>query len=137
MIKILFSNSGRRTYLIDYCFELIKKGYKLDIYASDTSYVTSSFFANQKVKKIITPEVISTLETSKLDPTVSENLSYLKDVLKEDKMATGYHLEIRARFKPPIIPFSLNANLRYNFMQDFIQDVGSYLSMSAGLAFAI
>ena len=87
--------------------------------------------------KIITTDVLSGLDDSRLDANDSENIKYLKEVLEADKMATGYHLELRARFKPPIIPFSLNANMRYNFMQDFIQGVDNYLSVSAGLAFAI
>ena len=57
MIRILFSNSGRRTYLIDYCNELVEKGYKLKIFASDTNYATSSFYVHKKIKTLITPEV--------------------------------------------------------------------------------
>ena len=57
MIKILFSNSGRRTYLLNYCHQLITKGYKIKIHASDTNYDVSSFYTNAHVKNFITPRV--------------------------------------------------------------------------------
>ena len=57
MIRILFSNSGRRTYLVEYCYELIKKGYKLKLFVSDTNYVTSTFYINEKIQKLITSHI--------------------------------------------------------------------------------
>ena len=57
MIRILFSNSGRRTYLVEYCYELIKKGYKLKLFVSDTNYVTSTFYINKKIQKLITSHI--------------------------------------------------------------------------------
>ena len=93
--------------------------------------------SQRSYSKIITTDVLSGLDVSKLDASDSENLKYLKDELEADKMATGYHFEFRCRIKPPIIPFSVNANIRYNIMKDFLEDVDGYLSMSAGLAFAI
>tara|TARA_Y100000590_G_C15725583_1_gene1015146 strand:+ start:1391 stop:2338 length:948 start_codon:yes stop_codon:yes gene_type:complete len=57
MIRILFTNSGRRTYLLNYCHKLTTKGYKIKIYASDTSYDVSSFYTNRHVKNFITPQV--------------------------------------------------------------------------------
>ena len=56
-MRILFSNSGRRTYLVEYCCDLIRQGYKLQLYVSDTNYATPTFYINRKIKKIITPHV--------------------------------------------------------------------------------
>jgi len=57
MINILFTNAGRRTYLIKYAIDLIKNGYDLNIYVSDTSKYTASFWVDSLVKRIITPKV--------------------------------------------------------------------------------
>ena len=57
MIKILFTNIGRRNYFIDFVNDLNKKGYKIKAFISDTSKTTSSFYVSKKVKKIITPKV--------------------------------------------------------------------------------
>ena len=56
MIKILFTNIGRRNYFIDFVNDLNKKGYKIKTFISDTSKTTSSFYVS-KSKKIITPKV--------------------------------------------------------------------------------
>ena len=57
MIKVLFSNAGRRTYLIKYIFDLIKSGYKIKVCVSDTSNKTATFWVNKDIKKLITPRV--------------------------------------------------------------------------------
>ena len=53
------------------------------------------------------------------------------------KQSSGYHLELGARFKPPLFPMSLNANARYVMDKDFHSDVDGYLMVSLGVAFAI
>ncbi len=82
--------------------------------------------------KVLTPEVVAVL-----DPDQMDEPDYIIENLINDTPATGYHLEVRGRIKPPIIPFSVNANIRYNIVSDFLDGVDGYLSMSAGLAFAI
>lgn len=57
MINILFTNAGRRTYLIKYAIDLIKDGYDLNIYVSDTSKYTASFWVDSSIRRIITPKV--------------------------------------------------------------------------------
>ena len=57
MIKILFTNIGRRNYFIDFVNDLNKRGYKIKLFISDVSKITSSFYISKKVKKIITPKV--------------------------------------------------------------------------------
>ena len=47
-----------------------------------------------------------------IDTDQLDNLEYLEDKLGVTN--TGAHIEFGGRFKPPIIPFSLNANARYN-----------------------
>ena len=80
--------------------------------------------------KIPTVETMTGLNLGKLD-----DIEYLKEQFGAENF--GYHLEFGARFKPPVIPFSLNANARYNFVKDFLPDTESYLTISLGLAFAI
>tara|TARA_B100001123_G_scaffold378482_1_gene446618 strand:- start:2335 stop:2979 length:645 start_codon:yes stop_codon:yes gene_type:complete len=63
------------------------------------------------------------------------NEDELLDALLQD--VSGYHIELGARFKPPVIPYSFNFNARYNFVKDFYTDIDNYLTLSMGLAFAI
>ena len=80
--------------------------------------------------------MIPTVETmTDIDLTRLSEPEYLAEHFGAE--SAGYHLEVGGRFKPPIIPFSLNASARYNFFKDFFPDVESYLSLSVGLAFAI
>ena len=62
-----------------------------------------------------------------------------QDCMKEELAgdATGMHLEAGARFKPPILPFSLNVNARYNIVKDIAPDSDGFLTISVGAAFAI
>ena len=62
-----------------------------------------------------------------------------EDCMKEELAgdATGMHLEAGARFKPPILPFSLNINARYNLVKDIAPDSDGFLTISVGAAFAI
>ena len=51
--------------------------------------------------------------------------------------SSGYHIELGARFKPPLFPMSINGNVRYIMDKDFYNDVDGYLTLTVGLAFAI
>ena len=62
-----------------------------------------------------------------------------EDCMKEELAgdATSMHLEAGARFEPPILPFSLNINARYNLVKDIVPDSDGFLTISVGAAFAI
>ena len=51
--------------------------------------------------------------------------------------SSGYHIELGARFKPPLFPMSINGNARYIMDEDFHNDVDGYLTLTVGVAFAI
>ena len=56
-MNILLTNTGRRTYFIDFLNE-IKKSYNLSIHVSDSDFKSASF-CSKKLKKIhITPKVV-------------------------------------------------------------------------------
>lgn len=82
--------------------------------------------------KIISYE---TLTDGDIDTDRLDDLDYIKEELGVS--TTGAHIELGARFKPPIFPFSLNANARYNFIKDLVPDEDGFLTISVGLAFAI
>lgn len=56
-MNVLFTNAGRRTYLIEYAFDLKSEGYDLNIFVSDTSYDTAAMYVHPEVHNIITPRV--------------------------------------------------------------------------------
>ena len=76
-----------------------------------------------------------TLVDGEIDPDKLDDLEYLEDKLGVTN--TGAHIEFGGRFKPPIIPFSVNANARYHIIKDVVPEKDGYLSLSIGLAFAI
>ena len=80
-------------------------------------------------------EILTFDSMNDLDPNQLEDIDYIKDELAVS--TTGGHLEVGARFKPPIIPFSLNANARYNLVKDLVPGEDGFLTLSVGLAFAI
>ena len=82
--------------------------------------------------KIISYE---TLTDGDIDTDRLDDLDYIEEKLGVSE--TGAHIELGARFKPPILPFSLNANARYNFIKDLVPDEDGFLTISVGLAFAI
>lgn len=58
MINILFTNTGRRTYLIEYAFNIIDNyNYDMKIYVSDASEDTASFWVDKRISKLLTPYV--------------------------------------------------------------------------------
>ena len=82
--------------------------------------------------KIVSAE---TFMEANIDTDKLEDLDYLKDKLTDS--STGGHIEFGGRFKPPIIPFSLNATARYYIIKDVVPGEDGYLSLSMGVAFAI
>ena len=76
-----------------------------------------------------------TLVDGGIDTDKLNDLEYLEDKLGVTN--TGGHVELGGRFKPPIIPFSINANARYHIIKDVFPGENGYLSLSMGVAFAI
>jgi carbamoyl-phosphate synthase large subunit len=57
-MNVLFTNAGRRTYLIEDALELRKSTNLIgDIYVCDTSLMTASMWVSREVKRLITPRV--------------------------------------------------------------------------------
>lgn len=56
-IKILLTNTGRRTYFINFLTKIKIFNNDLDIHISDCTYDTSSFYSKKFIKKLITPQV--------------------------------------------------------------------------------
>lgn len=56
-MNLLFTNSGRRTYLIEYALELKNKGFLNEIFVADTNENTASFYISGSIKTLITPRV--------------------------------------------------------------------------------
>ncbi len=56
-MNVLFTNIGRKTYLLEYALELQKK-YNLKIFVCDTSRRTAGFHVSNKIECFITPRVL-------------------------------------------------------------------------------
>ena len=56
-MRILFTNVGRRTYLVEFALNIKIKNTKLKIFLTDTNYETASFQVSKKTKNFITPYV--------------------------------------------------------------------------------
>ncbi|HQH50020.1 MAG TPA: ATP-grasp domain-containing protein [Candidatus Cloacimonadota bacterium] len=56
-MNILFTNAGRRTYIIEYAVALKNEGYDISVFVSDASPYTAAFYVSDQVKRIITPYV--------------------------------------------------------------------------------
>lgn len=56
-MNILFTNAGRRTYLIEYALELIEADFALNIFVSDTSLDAAAMHVDARITKVITPRV--------------------------------------------------------------------------------
>ena len=80
----------------------------------------------------ITIDILSDLES---EGKKFDDEDALLDALT--KSSSGYHIELGARFKPPLFPMSINGNARYIMDEDFHNDVDGYLTLTVGLAFAI
>lgn len=79
-MNILFTNVGRRTYLLEYALELKQNGYDINIYACDTSYDTAAMHVDTEITSFITPRV-SLGETEYLDVLLKESIKRDIDVL--------------------------------------------------------
>ncbi len=57
-MKLLFTNAGRRTYLIEYALDIKRQGITdLDVFVCDTSKDTAAMWVAQEVKRFVTPHV--------------------------------------------------------------------------------
>ncbi len=57
-MKILFTNAGRRTYLIEDAIDLsLKVGFDVEVFVSDTSSFTAAMMVDSRVRSVITPRV--------------------------------------------------------------------------------
>ena len=56
-MNILFTNAGRRTYLIEYALDLMKQGYGINVFVCDTTTDTAAMFVSADVRNFITPRV--------------------------------------------------------------------------------
>lgn len=57
MINILFTNAGRRTYLIEYALELKQQIRSINIFISDTTQKTAAMQVSNEVHSFLTPRV--------------------------------------------------------------------------------
>ena len=79
----------------------------------------------------VTTEKLTELAETQQDTDTDAILEALSE------SSSGYHIELGARFKPPLLPISINGNARYIMDEDFHNDVDGYLTLTLGLAFAI
>ena len=79
----------------------------------------------------VTTEKLTELAETQQDTDTDAILEALSE------SSSGYHIELGARFKPPLFPMSINGNARYIMDKDFHNDVDGYLTLTVGLAFAI
>jgi carbamoyl-phosphate synthase large subunit len=56
-MNVLFTNIGRKTYLLEYALEL-RQEYDLNIFACDTSRETAGFYVSERIQHFITPRVL-------------------------------------------------------------------------------
>ena len=56
-MKIMFTNIGRRTYIVDYAVQLLNRGLISTVYVTDINEETAGFWVSDKVKSIFTPYV--------------------------------------------------------------------------------
>lgn len=56
-MNILFTNAGRRTYLVDFVLDLKKQYEDINLFVSDTSIQTAAMYVSKEIKSLITPRV--------------------------------------------------------------------------------
>jgi len=61
-MNVLFTNVGRRTYLLKFALELKRTGYPLNIFVNDVSKNTAGFWVSDDIKCFVTPQVSNNLE---------------------------------------------------------------------------
>ncbi|MEE9161953.1 MAG: hypothetical protein V3U35_03190 [Candidatus Neomarinimicrobiota bacterium] len=59
------------------------------------------------------------------------------DLEDEIIQATGFHVEVGARFKPILIPFAINVKFRQTFVEGIVPGESSFSTISVGLGFQI
>jgi carbamoyl-phosphate synthase large subunit len=95
-MNILFTNAGRRTYLIEYALELKKNGYDMKIFVCDTSLDTAAMHVSSEINFFITPKVSSGSEKY-LDVLFQE---CIKNDIKVIVPLMDFELPILAKNKP-------------------------------------
>lgn len=58
-MNILFTNAGRRTYLVEFVLELRQSYDELNIFLSDCDSTVPSFYLDEKITNIKTPKVVN------------------------------------------------------------------------------
>lgn len=59
------------------------------------------------------------------------------DLVDEVSEATGFHIELGARFKPLLIPFALNVKFRRTFVDGIAPGESAFSTISLGLGFQL
>ena len=116
---------------------IAKFGWYLSAQRPVFKFPTIRMYAGAGINGSTHTKIVSyeTLVDGEIDPDKLDDLEYLEDKLGVTN--TGAHIEFGGRFKPPIIPFSINANARYHIIKDVAPGEDGYLSISMGVAFAI
>ena len=116
---------------------IAKFGWYLSAQRPVFKFPTIRMYAGAGINGSTHTKIVSyeTLVDGEIDTDKLDDLEYLEDKLGVTN--TGAHIEFGGRFKPPIIPFSINANARYHIIKDVVPAEDGYLSLSIGLAFAI
>jgi len=106
-MNILFTNIGRRTYMVEYALKL-KREYSLNIFLSDTSDQTAGFWVSEDVTSFLTPKVFGNEQ------------QYLEHLLRKCK---EYHIDIII----PLMDFELSvlAEVKADFMRQGISIIVS------------
>ena len=116
---------------------IAKFGWYLSAQRPVFKFPTIRIYAGAGINGSTHTKIVSyeTLVDGEIDSDKLDDLEYLEDKLGVTN--TGAHIEFGGRFKPPIIPFSINANARYHIIKDVVPGEDGYLSLSMGVAFAI
>ena len=79
-MNILFSNAGRRTYLIEYALNIKINNKLINIFVTDTSKHTASFHVSKRTKNFVTP-FVSKFPKKYLNKTFNLCKKYKIDIL--------------------------------------------------------
>ena len=90
---------------------IAKFGWYLSAQRPVFKFPTIRMYAGAGINGSTHTKIVSyeTLVDGEIDPDKLDDLEYLEDKLGVTN--TGAHIEFGGRFKPPIIPFSINANV--------------------------
>jgi len=64
-MNLLFTNAGRRTYLVEFALELKAQGFPLEVYVSDCTTLVPTFHISDEVRTILLPPSLENKETYK------------------------------------------------------------------------